>query len=555
MEKAFEQYSLWCNEILPQDMINELKSIEKNNEEIHDRFCSHMKFGTSGLRGIMGAGTARMNEIVIRRATHAIADYLSEKRENPVVAVSFDTRKKSREFAKQTAETLASRGIDVFIACNPQPVPLLSFLVKKLNLNAGIMITASHNPKEYNGYKVYDSKGNQIDDDKARIIEAYIEKRDYFEKVSDASRKGFVEYIPCEIIDSYDEEVCRNILWWNEEENCRQVMRNLSVTYTPLDGCGMPHALKVMKNLGIENINIVSSQTETDGEFRTCPSPNPESEDAFNEAIKEHGDKKADIMLATDPDSDRVGAAVLHKGEYVKLSGNQVGELICDYICSCRKDVKDKKVFKSIVSSPIVEILAKSHGACVENTLTGFKNIALKMEELKASGKEEEFLYGFEESLGYLYGTYTRDKDAVMGCQLICLAAARCKDMGITLVDRLQQIYDQYGYIESRNWSRKFKREKDRKIISGVMSDFFEGKLKEINGLEVKADVTYASKSIFQGYVGENKFIVRPSGTELKLKFYVFAKGVSREDAENTAEILIDELKKYTEENIRRREI
>lgn len=554
MEKAFELYSLWRKQALPEGLAEELNSIENNKEEIQDRFCSHMKFGTSGLRGIMGAGTARMNSVVIKRATLGIADYLLEKRENPVIAISYDTRKNSRQYALLTAEILSKRGIHTLIMAQPQPVPLLSFAVKQMGLNGGIMITASHNPKEYNGYKVYDSKGNQIDDDKARLVEKYIGAHGYFEEIEEAAVKGSIKEVPAEIIRDYSSNIMKNVLWWDEEEACRKVMADFSVTYTPLNGTGLAHAVAVMEALGIGNINIVSRQTDGDGEFTTCPSPDPDNESAFGEALREHEDKQADIILATDPDSDRVGVMVLRNGRYEKLSGNQVGELVCDYICSCRNDLEGKWMFKSLASSPAVEIIAKSHGLNVGNTLTGFKNIALEMEKLKAQGRENDFVLGFEESLGYLYGTYTRDKDAVMGCQLICLAAAKCRAEGITLADRLQQIYEKYGYIESRTWSKKFEKEKDRLLISELMEKLFKGRMESIGTEALEIDRSLEEKNVFQASAGAHKIMIRPSGTELKLKFYVFAKGSGRDEAAATAEMILNELKEYTEKMINERE-
>ena len=554
MEKAFELYSLWRKQALPEGLAEELNSIENNKEEIQDRFCSHMKFGTSGLRGIMGAGTARMNSVVIKRATLGISDYLLEKRENPVIAISYDTRKNSRQYALLTAEILSKRGIHTLIMAQPQPVPLLSFAVKQMGLNGGIMITASHNPKEYNGYKVYDSKGNQIDDDKARLVEKYIGAHGYFEEIEEAAVKGSIKEVPAEIISDYSSNIMKNVLWWDEEEACRKVMADFSVTYTPLNGTGLAHAVAVMEALGIGNINIVSRQTDGDGEFTTCPSPDPDNESAFGEALREHEDKQADIILATDPDSDRVGVMVLRNGRYEKLSGNQVGELVCDYICSCRNDLEGKWMFKSLASSPAVEIIAKSHGLNVGNTLTGFKNIALEMEKLKAQGRENDFVLGFEESLGYLYGTYTRDKDAVMGCQLICLAAAKCRAEGITLADRLQQIYEKYGYIESRTWSKKFEKEKDRLLISELMEKLFKGRMESIGTEALEIDRSLEEKNVFQASAGAHKIMIRPSGTELKLKFYVFAKGSGRDEAAATAEMILNELKEYTEKMINERE-
>ena len=567
MEKALMQYTRWMSESLPADLRDELDNIKYNNEEIYDRFCRDMTFGTSGLRGRMGAGTSRINSVVLQRATMGIADYVLERRPHPAIGISYDTRRNSREYAYGVAEVLSARGIDVWIMDEAQPVPLLSFAVRHLGLSGGIMITASHNPKEYNGYKVYDHYGNQIDDAKARLIEGYIERHGYF----DAPRRvpgvsGKIFSVPQDTIDAYRDAISGLAVWWDSDEAaCREAMESLQVIYTPLNGTGIRHVPEIFRRLGMKEIELVECQLEGDGEFETCPSPNPESRQAFAEAEKlaaermQKGLQPADIIVGTDPDCDRMGALVYHEGEYVLLSGNQMGELIFDYLCTChggpkKEGLEGKRVYKSLVSSPLVDLMAAPHGIRVENTLTGFKNIALRMEKLSEEGREEEFLFGFEESIGYLYGMYTRDKDGVMAAQLASLTAARCRSMGISMVKRLEQIREEYGFVETRSASIYFHMEKDRQIIAGIMKELLSGKLEELEGCRVEYDPQYEKDNIYHGIISKkdntgrfcrHRFIVRPSGTELKLKSYVFAEGSGRKEAEEAADSILNALQTW----------
>ena len=563
MEKSLNQYARWLSESLPADLREELENIKSNDEEIYDRFCRDMTFGTSGLRGRMGAGTCFINSVVLKRATMGIADYVLERRPHPALAISYDTRRNSREYAQGVAEVLSARGIDVWIMEEAQPVPLLSFAVRWMGLSGGIMITASHNPKEYNGYKVYDHFGNQIDDAKARKIEGYIARHGYFEEPRMAPGvSGKIFPIPQSTIDAYRDSISGLAAWWSEEEGCRRAMENLDIIYTPLNGTGIKHVPEIFDRLGVKKVQLVENQLEGDGEFVTCPSPNPENRQAFAEAEKlaaqrlAAGEPAADLIIATDPDCDRMGVQVWHEGEYVLLSGNQMGELIFDYLCMAhggpeKKGLEGKIVYKSLVSSPLVDLMAAPHGIRVGNTLTGFKNIALQMEKLCEMGQQEDFLFGFEESIGYLYGMYTRDKDGVMAAQLACLTAARCKAEGITLLDRLDQIHEQYGFVETRASSLHFKREKDRAVIAGLMDALLDGELGKLLGCTVKADGTYKKDNIYQGRIEKedpagrlcsHRFVVRPSGTELKLKSYVFAEGACQEWAEDAADSLLKEL-------------
>ncbi|MGN0715177.1 MAG: phospho-sugar mutase, partial [Anaerovoracaceae bacterium] len=561
MEREQREYTIWCGEDLPKELQRQLLEIKGNEEEICDRFCRGLTFGTSGIRGRMGVGTCRMNPVVVRRATLGIADYVSSRYAHPAIVISYDTRMHSEEYAYVTAETLADRGIDTWIMGKPQPVPLLSFAVRHMGLAGGIMITASHNPREYNGYKVYDHLGNQIDDEKARQIEACIEDHGYFEKEENRTEiRGRIRTVPQDIIEDYRNNISDRAVWWQADASaCRKVMENLSVIYTPLNGTGLSHVTEILGRLGIRDLEVVECQTAGDGQFVTCPSPNPEYRKAFAEAERlaekriAEGRKPADLLLATDPDSDRMGAMVRNGSEYVLLSGNQAGELIFDYLCDAvggpdGKDLKHRVVYKSLVSSPLADRIGQVRGITVENTLTGFKNIAQKMEQLRQAGREEDFLFGFEESHGYLYGTYTRDKDGVMACQLICLAAGRCMEETLTLTEKLGQLHENYGYMETRAGALHFQREKDRQVMSDIMAELFAGSLQTVLNLPVEMDRAYEKENVFQGTVktrdvsGEDacclqhRFVIRPSGTELKLKVYVFAEGRNQEAASEAAD-------------------
>ena len=567
MEKEQQECTSWCRQELSEELRFQLLEIKENEEEIYDRFCRGLTFGTSGMRGRMGVGTCRMNPVVVRRATLGIADYVRGRYAQPAVVVSYDTRMHSEEFAHVTAETLAERGIDAWIMSGPQPVPLLSFAVRRMGLAGGIMITASHNPREYNGYKVYDHFGNQIDDEKARRIEACIESHGYFEKEeSKAQARGRIRTVPQDIIEDYRKNISDRAVWWLEDASeCRKVMEKMSVIYTPLNGTGLSHVTEILSRLGIKDMEVVECQKEGDGRFATCPSPNPENRKAFAEAEKlakkriAEGRKPADLLLATDPDSDRMGAMVRVGSGYILLSGNQTGELIFDYLCDAAggpggKNLKNRVVYKSLVSSPLADRIGQMRGVTVENTLTGFKNIALKMEQLRQAGREEDFLFGFEESHGYLYGTYTRDKDGVMACQLLCLAAGCCMMDNMTLMEKLDQLHETYGYMETRAGALHFQREKDRKVMAEIMAELFAGSLRTVFGHSVEMDRTYEKESVFQGTVKtagssdedgrgrQHRFVIRPSGTELKLKSYVFAEGRNQEEASEAADAILKEL-------------
>ena len=548
MEKYLEQYSLWKKAELPEELKQQLDEVERNGEELFDRFCRHMTFGTSGLRGKMGVGTNRINEAVIRRANMGVADYLTSKHDRSCMVIGFDTRLNSEKYARQTAEDMALRGIDVYIFDRPTPVPVVSFAIRDLGADGGIMITASHNPMEYNGYKVYDHSGNQIDDIKARKVEACIEKHSYFEKVQSCDNKGTITLCGDNIKEAYFDALEDCFLPWTDDmKQVQDALANLSVVYTPLNGAGRDYAVKIFEKLGIKKIRFVEEQWEHDGTFPTCPSPNPENARAFDLAAGQYADEDTDIIIATDPDSDRMGIMARKDGTFRRLTGDQTGLLMLDYICSChqkgiggRNLDGHKTVYKSFVSSPFAEDIAASYGVELVNVPTGFKNIALEMEKLEISGRAEDFLFGFEESLGYLYGNYTIDKDGLLALQMTCLMAACLKVRGSDLYGKLEELYQKHGYVESKAVSIDFKSEKDRDRMNGIMEGLFDGRLTDLMGQKPVYDPSVRELNMYKVRLeGGHQVIIRPSGTEMKIKIYAFARGSSgKEAAENLDELI-----------------
>lgn len=551
MENIIKQYALWCQSALPSKLYQELEDISKDREQIYERFCREINFGTSGLRGKMGAGPNRMNEIVIRRATMGVADYLLSKNDRPLAIIGYDTRINSKEFAEEVARDFSAMGIDSYLFQEPTPVPVVSFAIKHLKANCGIMITASHNPKEYNGYKVYDSVGNQIDDEKARLVETYINKHSYFEEVEEhPDQEGIITIGDGKVKEAYLKALSENVLLWTEDkEEASRALKDLKVVYTPLNGAGRDYCTRGFDYLGIGNVAHVEEQWERDGNFPTCPYPNPENPKAFNMALG-YVDEETDIIVATDPDSDRMGVMAKKDGEFVRLTGDQVGLLMLDYICQCHsngingKSLGASKVaYKSFVSSPFAEDIAKHYGIQLKNVPTGFKNIAKEMEILKQEGREDDFLFGFEESLGYLYGTYTRDKDGVLAAQMICLVAAYLKAQGKSLLDGLEDLHCKLGYIKSKGTSIEFTAEKDRETMAKIMEDLFDKKLTSLMGEELSIDDEFRPLNMFRASTLKgHQFIIRPSGTELKVKIYAFAKGNSEEEADREVTKMIEEL-------------
>ncbi len=569
MEKAWKEYTRWTAQKLPEDLAAELEEIRGNENEIYDRFCKDIAFGTSGMREKMGAGSNRINSVTLRKASRGIGKYLREAHEHPALVIAYDTRINSREYAAGVAEVFAKEGIEVFLFDEPTPVPVLSFAVREMQLCCGIMITASHNPKEYNGYKVYDRFGNQIDEKNAAIAESYIKEINPFTDSAaenTSAELAAVRTVPKDLKERYLQALEENTPFPRERETVKESLRRLRICYTPLNGSGRPYVLETLKRLGMkeENILEVESQKLADGNFTTCASPNPEYAEAFNEALKlcetgAEAGEKPQLILATDPDSDRLGVMCLNEeGAYVRLSGNQTGELLFDYICRCRlsrneagaeqKEQKEWVAFKSFVSSPLTEEIGRSYGVKVKNVFTGFKNIACEMERIKRrceNGGNEEFLFGFEESLGYLCGDYTRDKDGVMAARLVCLAAAELLVEDKTLYTRLRELYEKYGYMAAMPFSVQYADERDRRKAEKIIAGLFAGTLKSE---KITKEFCYREKEMYCAELaGGHRLIVRPSGTEPKLKVYIFARGESASEADENAQ----EIKAWTERFLR----
>ena len=555
MGKAYREYTRWRRQSLPEDLAAELCAISENENEIYNRFCREISFGTSGLRAKMGAGSNRINSVTLRKASIGISRYLREKHANPAVVIGFDTRNNSKEYAEIVAREFSENGVAVSLFAEPTPVPVLSFAVRTMAASAGIMITASHNTREYNGYKVYDHFGNQIDERKACIIESYMRSADPFAEGKPASEsaqrtknsaedttngkggaKGRIRSVPEDIKEKYLRALEENMPNVREPEKVAKALSELKICYTPLNGTGMGYVPERLRRVGMQpqNIIMVASQSEPDGDFTTCPAPNPEYEETFSEAIKvcQGQEEKPSLILATDPDSDRLGVMVLQdeeRGEYKKLSGNQVGELLLDYACSLAEPRKNYVVFKSFVSSPLAEDIAAEYGIRLKNVFTGFKNIALEMQRLKENPKEGTFLFGFEESLGYLYGDYTRDKDGIMAAQLVCLAAADFTSQGKRLTDRLEEIYQKHGYLWAETFAKEYENEADREKTLEIMKEIFAGGLKTEETLR---EYCCREKNMYCADLkGGHKLMIRPSGTEMKLKVYIFARAPEREAA------------------------
>lgn len=553
------------------DLKAELESIKGNAEEISDRFYRSLEFGTAGLRGVIGAGTNRMNVYTVCRATQGLADFLNAHFENPSCAIGYDSRIKSDYFSIESAKTLAANGVKVYLFSELQPTPCLSYAIRKFKTSGGIILTASHNPGKYNGYKCYDSNGYQMTDDEAEETYGYIQKVDYFTGIKsmdfdEAVEKGLIEYIGEEVIESFLDEVEKQCI---NKKACAEA--DLKVIYTPLNGTGNKPVRKILSRIGIKNVYVVPQQELPDGNFPTCPFPNPEIKQAFECALEMTKDIKADILLATDPDCDRVGIAVPGaNGEYVLMSGNEVGAMLLNYLLSQKKAngslSANSVAVKSFVSTDLAEAIAKKYNCTFKNLLTGFKYIGELITNLEKEGRADDFVMGFEESYGYLAGTHARDKDAVVGSMLICEMAAYYKMQGKTLVDVMNDIYDEFGYYCNQVKSYQFEGEAGMARMDKIMTSLRENPPKELAGERVvyigdyKKSVAYnlddateskidLPKSNVLAYKTDkgNGIIVRPSGTEPKIKAYITAIGSSKAASQELAERLTEQADAFME--------
>lgn len=555
-------YSLWKSKAVDDgDLIDELNSIEGNNEEIYDRFYRCLEFGTAGLRGVIGAGTNRMNIYNVRLATQGLANYLNQRYEQSAVAISYDSRIKADLFAKEAARTLAGNGIKVYLTSELQPTPVLSFLVRNLKCKAGIMVTASHNPAKYNGYKCYGDDGCQMTDDGANAVYDEIQKLDCFNdiKLADfdkAISDGVIEYVKDSEYQIYLDNVQAQQI---NKDAC--IGSDLKVVYTPLNGAGNKLVRAILKRIGVENVEIVKEQENPDGNFTTCPYPNPEFKEALELGLKLCDEVKPDLLLATDPDSDRVGIAAKDGDSYRLISGNETGIMLTDYIISQRKALgtlpENPIIVKTIVTSIMINKLCQKYGAELRNVLTGFKYIGEQILGLEQKGEENRYVFGFEESYGYLAGTYVRDKDAVVASMLICEMAAYYKKQGKTLSQVIDEMYDQYGYYINQTLNFAFEGAQGMKKMQEIMTELRENTPAEIAGFKViKVDDYLESVStdkvsgeittinlpksnvIAFSLEGENAVIVRPSGTEPKIKLYVTAVGSGEDNAKELSDKL-----------------
>ena len=549
------------------DLKPELESVKDDDEAIKDRFAVSLKFGTAGLRGVIGAGTNRMNVYVVRQATQGLANWVKTQGGTQTVAISYDSRIKSDVFAKAAAEVLAANGVKVRIYKALMPVPALSFATRYYNCNAGIMVTASHNPAKYNGYKAYGPDGCQMTDEAADVVYAEIQKTDV---LSGARTMSFEEGMAAGLIEYVGEDCYEALYQAIESRSVRPGLcktAGLKLVYSPLNGSGLVPVTRVLGDIGITDITIVPEQKDPDGNFPTCPYPNPEIFEALRLGLELAEKSGADLMLATDPDADRVGIAVRCKdGSYELLSGNEVGVLLLDYICKARIEngtlPKDPVMVKSIVSTPLADVVAAHYGVECRNVLTGFKWIGDQIARLEAAGQVERFIFGFEESYGYLAGSYVRDKDAVIGSMLICEMAAYYRSIGSSIKEELDRIYAEYGRYLNKVDSYEFPGLSGMDKMAGIMQKLRQEPPTEFAGYKVVTVSDYqdrtrtelatgkteaidlpAANVLIYALEGGATVVVRPSGTEPKIKTYFTTLGKNVEEAQAQKDALAAALK------------
>ena len=553
-----DDYKRWsAAELEDPALSRELEEISGNDEQIRDRFAVALKFGTAGLRGVLGAGTNRMNIYVVRQATQGLANWVKTQSGSQLVAISYDSRINSDVFARTAACVLAANGIHVRIYDALMPVPALSFATRYYKANAGIMITASHNPAKYNGYKAYGPDGCQMTDDAAAIVYAEIQKTDV---LTGAKLISFEEGLSSGLLQ-YVGEGCKEALY--DAIKARSVRPGLCKTaglklvYSPLNGSGLVPVTRVLHDIGIDDITIVPEQQYPDGNFPTCPYPNPEIFEALRLGLELAEKSGADLMLATDPDADRVGIAIrCPDGSYELVSGNEVGVLLLDYICQGRIEKgtmpKNPVAVKSIVSTPLADAVAKSYGVEMRNVLTGFKWIGDQIARLEAAGQVDRFIFGFEESYGYLAGPYVRDKDAIIGSMLICEMAAYYRSIGSSIKERLEAIYAKFGRYLNKVDSYEFPGLSGMEKMSGIMDSLRKNPPAEIGGYNVVSVTDYQDSEktglpkanvLIYALEGGATVVVRPSGTEPKIKTYFTTLGKDLTQAEAQKEQLAGALK------------
>lgn len=559
-----QTYNEWLeNAVEDKDLTAELENIKNNEDEIYDRFYTALKFGTAGLRGIIGAGTNRMNIYVVRQATQGLANYVLKKYGNGSVAISHDSRIKADLFMNEAARVLAANGIKVYITSELQPTPVLSYLVRYFKCQAGIMVTASHNPAAYNGYKAYGEDGCQMTDVAANTVYDEISKLDMFKDVkiadfNEAVKSGMIEYVDESVYDTYLEKVMEQQV---NPGVCKGA--DLKVVYTPLNGTGNKLVRKVLGKIGVNDVVVVPEQELPDGNFTTCPYPNPEIREALAKGLELCEKEQPDLLLATDPDADRVGIAVKdYDGSYRLISGNEDGVMLTNYILSCKKasgKLPEKPVVvKTIVTTKLINKLCEKYGCELKNVLTGFKYIGEVILNLEKKHEENRYLFGFEESYGYLSGTYVRDKDAVVASMLVCEMAAYYKKQGKSLAEVIDGLYEEFGYYLNQTYSFEFGGAAGMQKMADIMTAVRDNTPKSIAGYDVvkvsdyflrkETDVATGSitdidlpKSnvIALHLADDNAVIIRPSGTEPKIKLYITSVGKDKDNAAEICEKLV----------------
>lgn len=560
-----ELYKIWCEKATDDpELISELKSIENDADGINDRFYRNLEFGTGGLRGVIGAGTNRMNIYTVRRATQGFVNYINESYKDAHVAVSYDSRINSDRFAKAAAGVFAANGIHVHIYSELMPTPMLSFAVRDLKCQAGVMVTASHNPSKYNGYKAYGADGCQLSIvDSEKVIEK-VNVLDMFDGVKymdfdEAVKSGMVSFIGQDTIDRFYENVLSQGL------NTELIANSgLKVVYTPLNGTGNKPVRYILDKIGVKDVTVVPEQEMPDGNFTTCPYPNPEVREALEYGLKLCEKVRPDLLLATDPDCDRVGIAVPDENyNYVLISGNEMGAMLLEYICSERtrqnKMPENPVTVKTIVTTDIIKKIAENYGVEVIEVLTGFKFIGEQIGILEAKGEENRCIFGYEESYGYLSGSYVRDKDAVNASMLICEMAAFYRTKGISLLQARENMYKKYGVYYHTQQSFTFEGEAGMAKMSEIMTNLRENHPAEIGGYKIvkfsdylnsvtvdvatgeKSEITLPKSNVLVFGLEDNAgVIIRPSGTEPKIKAYYTAVGNSQQEAEEIEKKLVE---------------
>ena len=542
MVDVHELLNTWLENVTDEELLAELKAMQEAGDEdaITDAFFQDLAFGTAGLRGTIGAGTNRMNIYTVGRATQGFADYLNKAFENPTVAIARDSRNKGELFVKTTAAILAANGVTSYVYPKISPVPTLSWATRYLKCSGGICMTASHNPAPYNGYKAYGPDGCQITSEAADAISAAMNACDPFKDIKTmdfdaAVEQGLVKWIDDEVLDAYYDAVADKSV--NNLTDEQIANAPLKLVYTPLNGTGLIPVTTVLNKVGITDITVVPEQRDPDGDFPTCPYPNPEIREAMQKGIDLCQEVKPDLLLATDPDADRVGVACADGDDYTLLTGNEMGVLLLDYICKMRaergEDLSNKVAVTTIVSSAMVDALAAEYGFELRRCLTGFKYIGDIITGLSDAGEVDRFIFGFEESYGYLSGDHVRDKDAVNASMLICQMAQYYKLQGKNLVEAMRDLYEKHGYYHNKTVSLSYPGADGAAKMAGIMKSLRSEAPAEIAGSKVDAVVDYATcvnglpaaDVIEFDLEGGNKAIVRPSGTEPKIKLYIFAKG------------------------------